>query len=387
MKRRSKELPEELWESILNRLALGDDYGDLQSPSLVCKKFLSITSRLRRKLVANSDPFNSNKCEVLSRALERFGNLKEMELVGVFPEPDVNYPVLKIASSGLDLQSLRFHDLPISPSADTFRRLGSAMKNLKALRCRGFDSLRDPDLVHIADGLPGLEELDIRYPMNKLEQWKIRYPELSKHMVTDAGIEAISRKLPGLRRVYISGNEGCSDLSLIALSSNCVLLNEITCRSCNVTRRGIDWVLCHSTNLTSLKVGFYRSLRNSTFGASDDDLKIYATGLRELDIWGYDDQERIVWSIVKAGIPLEKLKLRGGQSLFDIRGVTTLLRACPTLKHFKFEAGFSFNDDAMRDLCRCLPHIVSIKLRGVSSLTETAFSSSQKNVLRFQKLY
>ncbi|KAH7836153.1 hypothetical protein Vadar_033191 [Vaccinium darrowii] len=286
MEERCKELPEELWESILNRLTLDDDYGDLQSPSLVCKQFLTITNRLRRKLVASSNVFYSNKCEILSRALDRFKNLKEMELVGVFPESDVDYFAMKIAFSALDLQSLCFRCFPISPSAVTFSILGSTMKNLKVLRCREFGSLQDTDLVHIADAFPTLEELDIR------------------------------------------------------------------------------------KNLTSLKVGYYGPSRNSTFAY--EDLKIYATGLRELHIWGYDDQG-LLCSIAKAGIPLEKLKLVCHFG-FDICRVTTLLRLCPTLKHFKLEDGVLSNDDAMRDLCRCLPNIVSIKLRDCSSLTPTTFS-------------
>ncbi|KAH7835036.1 hypothetical protein Vadar_022255 [Vaccinium darrowii] len=204
MKERCKELPEELWESILNRLTLDNNYGDLQSPLLVCKQFLSITNRFHQKIVvAGSD--DSNQCVDLSRAIKRFKNLKQMELVGYFPESDVDFLALKIAFSGWDLQSLCFRFFPISPSADTFMRLGSTMKNLKVLRCIRFDTLRDPDLVHIADALPRLEELDIRYPL-KFFPSRSRYPEFSDSMVTDAGIVAISRKLRGLRKIYICGN-------------------------------------------------------------------------------------------------------------------------------------------------------------------------------------
>ncbi|KAH7834423.1 hypothetical protein Vadar_015850 [Vaccinium darrowii] len=168
-------------------------------------------------------------------------------------------------------------------------------------------------------------------------------------MVTDAGIEAISRKLTGLRRIYICGNRSCSDRSLIALSSNCILLNEIACSSCDITRRGIERALCHSSSLTSLKAGFCRSSRNSAFNF--DDLVIHATGLRELDIVGDDDSERLLCSIAKAGIQLEKLKLFYLSSFF-IRRVTTLLRACPTLKHFEVDCALIWiSDNAMKDLC------------------------------------
>lgn len=158
-----------------------------------------------------------NWCDALSRALERFRNLKEIRLSPLWHLSDVDSPILKIAYSGLDLQSICFSCFPISPSAASFTRLGCTMSNLKVSRCTRFISLRDPDLVYIADALPRLEELDIRYPQNKFKPSEVRYPKLSNHMVTDAGIEAISLKRPGLRKINISGIEGCLDLSLIAL--------------------------------------------------------------------------------------------------------------------------------------------------------------------------
>ncbi|KAH7862170.1 hypothetical protein Vadar_000988 [Vaccinium darrowii] len=235
-----KELPDEVWESILERLVLNDNYNHFKLPSLVCKQFLSITNRLRRKFVSKDCVLRTSWSNVLIRALERFRNLKE---IGFSPWwwtlSDVDSPILKIAYSGLDLQSICLSCFPVSPSADSFTRLGCTMSNIKVLRCTRFGLLRDPDLVHIADALPQLEELDIQYPGNKFEPSEVRYPELSNHMVTDAGIEAISLKLHGLRRINISGIKGCSDRSLVALLSNCVHLNEIQCRLCHVTRRGI----------------------------------------------------------------------------------------------------------------------------------------------------
>lgn len=358
MKQRCKELPEELWESILNRLAdEDDDYCDLQSPSLVCKQFLSITNRFRQKLAAKGNVFYNNRCETLCRALERFGSLKEIELSHLGAESDVDCQLLRIASSGLDLQSLSLYGFPNSPSANTFRILGSNMNNLKVLRCTEFVSLRDPDLVHIADALPRLEELDIRHLITK-----------SNHSVTDAGIEAISRKLLGLRKINISGNRGCSDRSLIALSSNCVLLIEIRCSTCNITAAGIDFALRHSPNLISLRARDYQS--SFTF----EDSKTYARNLRAIDLCPYGNQDRLVCSIAKAGIPLEKLILRDGyKSNLSAHAVLILLRACPTLKHFKLDCFNFLNDDSIRYLCRYLPNLVSIKLVGPSKLTPATF--------------
>ncbi|GMQ09165.1 hypothetical protein CsSME_00052641 [Camellia sinensis var. sinensis] len=100
------ELFEDCWELILNRLA-ADDINFLQSPCLVSKQCLSITNRLRHKLVASNRLFYNNNCEALFRGLPRFTNLHEIELHDlVFGDnADVNYPIRRIASSELDLHS------------------------------------------------------------------------------------------------------------------------------------------------------------------------------------------------------------------------------------------------------------------------------------------
>lgn len=167
-----KELPEECWESILYRLSI-DGYDELQAPSLVCKQFLSITNRLRRKLVAKNKVFFQNRCEALCRAFPRFRNLKELQLCdpkceGVDDIVDINYIIWKIASSGLNLQSLSFDRLQKPPSRKSFQKLGSTMQSLKILRCCNFLSLRDRDIVAIANSFSSLEELDISYPYYKL---------------------------------------------------------------------------------------------------------------------------------------------------------------------------------------------------------------------------
>ncbi|KAH7865760.1 hypothetical protein Vadar_010827 [Vaccinium darrowii] len=350
MKGQWNELPEELWESILDRLVLDEDddyelhvlnhnYDDLESPSLVCKQFLSITNRLRHKFVYKESVSGTNWCVALSRAFERFRNFKEIGLSPLSNLSDVNSPILKIAHSGLDLQSIGLHGFPISPSAASFRRLGCTMTNLKVLRCSQFVLLRDPDLVHIADALPQLEELDIKHPRNGLEPWEDRYPELSNsedrypelsnsedwypklsnHVVTDAGIMAISLKLKGLQRINISGN----------------------------------------TDICNRFKGTY----NTRFYGSSTTACLFHC---------------------KSGIRLETLELDGSHD-FNINGFTTLLRACPTLKHFALYGGYLINHNEMSEMCRCLPNIISIDL-GCSSTLTAIFSVFAKECPALSKI-
>ncbi|KAI7986788.1 F-box/LRR-repeat protein 20 [Camellia lanceoleosa] len=358
------ELFEDCWELILNRLA-ADDINFLQSPCLVSKQFLSITNRLRHKLVASNRLFYSNNCEALFRPLQRFTNLHEIELHDpVFGDnADVNYPIRRIASSGLDLHSLSLESLQKPPLPKTFMKLGLTMKNLKILRCPRAKCFRNHHLVAIADALPWLEEFGIQFSGNKFDS------KSAKYMVTDAGIEVMSRKLRRLRKINISGQVGCSDRSLIALSSNCELLVEIQCACCKVTEHGVCFVLRHSRNLISLDAGPYSSLQNDSF--TFENSMTCATSLRDIVLQPYGDHDRILSSISTAGIPLEKILIYEDSGL-SLHGLSTFLCACPSLTHLTlFNIDF-LNDDSMRDLCQYLSSLVYIKLC-CSTLTAATF--------------
>ncbi|KAF7116195.1 hypothetical protein RHSIM_RhsimUnG0035500 [Rhododendron simsii] len=348
-----KELPEECWESILNQLALDHGYNALQVPSV--------------RLYA--EPFKD------------FETLKELEICdpssGVVVDKimDIDYIISRITSSGFDLQSHGFTRLREPPSKESFLKLGSTMRNLKILRCREFFSLRDPEIVATADSFPWLEELDISGSAYYRDT--VQYPQLSNLIVTDAGMEKLSVKLLALRKIDVSRNGGCSDRSLIALSSHCVLLEEIACRSCFVTEDGVCFVLHHSPNLVSLTAGeFFPSPDlSSIFGNS----LIYARALRVLDLYDHGDVDGLLSSVVKVGIPLEKPRIETNSEYreedygFCLHGLSTFLPACPSLKHLEVWYVYFLNDHAVRDLCRYLSNIVSIKLWDCKNLTFSTF--------------
>ncbi|GMQ09170.1 hypothetical protein CsSME_00052644 [Camellia sinensis var. sinensis] len=371
MKLVCKELSEDCWELILNRLAI-DDFNSLQSPSLVCKQFLSITDRLRQKLDASNRSFYSNNCEGLFRALQRFKNLREIELCDpIFGDKaDVNYPIRRIASSGLDLQFLSLRRLQKPPFPKTFKKLGSTMNNLKILRCCYLKVFRNHHLVAIADALPWLEELDIQLSGFRSYYQRGFDSKSAKYIVTDVGIEVISRKLRRLRKIDITGQFGCSDRSLIALSSNCELLNEIRCSYCHVSEHGICFVLRHSQNLISLEAGRYYSLPDDSF--TFENSMNFAQSLRDLRIDAFKDHDRLLGSISTAGIPLEKILIYDDSGL-SFHGLSNFLCACPSLKHLQLVSIKFLNDNSVRELCRYLPNLVSIKLDFCSNITAATF--------------
>ncbi|KAL7162180.1 hypothetical protein ACSBR2_042621 [Camellia fascicularis] len=248
------------------------------------------------------------------------------------------------------------------------------MKNLKILRCCNLIGFRNQHLVAIADALPWLEELDIQsecYIQSEYNYnlWAADFKS-AEYMVTDAGIEVLSCKLRGLRKINMNGLVGCSDRSLIALSSNCQLLNEIRCSFCKVTEHGICFVLRHSRNLVCLKTRLYCSSPDDSF--TFENSMIYATSLCDLDLVASGDNDRLICSIATAGIPLEKFILHDDSGL-SLHGLVTFLCACPSLTHLELCAIQFLNDNSMRDLCQYLPNLISITIYACPKLTATTF--------------
>ncbi|KAL7162183.1 hypothetical protein ACSBR2_042624 [Camellia fascicularis] len=230
------------------------------------------------------------------------------------------------------------------------------MNNLKILRCCYLKVFRNHQLVAIADALPWLEELDIQLSGFRSYYQRGSDSKSAKYVVTDVGIEVISRKLPRLRKIDITGQLGCSNRSLIALSSNCELLNEIRCSYCNVSEHGICFVLRHSQNLISLEAGRYYSLPDDSF--TFENSMNFAQSLRDLRIDAYEDHDRLLGCISTAGIPLEKILIYDDSGL-SFNGLSNFLCVCPSLKHL--------------ELCRYLPNLVSIKLDFCSNITAATF--------------
>lgn len=196
-----------------DQLASNEDYRELRCPSLTCKKFLAITDRLRRKFSAFGNELYRNNCEALYRGIERFPNLEELELYRLYDdddddakasgEADIDTPIVKIASSGLNIRSLTLQNLPKAPSPSSVRELGSTMRNLKRLICCDIKFLGDVHIVFIADELQCLEELGIIFCNSGSRCCRTQYPQLSDRFVTDAGIEISMSSFSSRRRQMI----------------------------------------------------------------------------------------------------------------------------------------------------------------------------------------
>ncbi|RHN58485.1 putative leucine-rich repeat domain, L domain-containing protein [Medicago truncatula] len=125
---------------------------------MVCKKFLSITNRVKASLTVH-DP----TVPFLPRLLLGFLRLKVLDFSHFNGE--LEGLLHQVSQSGLDLDFVNLSNQRTVP-VDGLRELGSKMINLRVLICSNIGSLCDSHLVVIAYCFPFLEELDISFPLD-----------------------------------------------------------------------------------------------------------------------------------------------------------------------------------------------------------------------------
>ncbi|KAG5564005.1 hypothetical protein RHGRI_000248 [Rhododendron griersonianum] len=141
--------PDDCWELIFQKLR-EDDERHLDSISLVSKRFLSISNRVKLSLKY----INNKTPPLLPNLLRRFRHI-EVIVIHNNPRKDIDGLVDLISRSGvLNLQAIRFRWCMTEPPRDGFKALAlnkNIKNNLKVLDCSGFKSIQDSDLVLIAD--------------------------------------------------------------------------------------------------------------------------------------------------------------------------------------------------------------------------------------------
>ncbi|XP_052174488.1 F-box/LRR-repeat protein 3 [Diospyros lotus] len=371
MAERCEDLPDECWELIFNRL---DHHSQFEALSLVCRRFLSITDRLRTCLTILYPTIHVHG--TLSKLFNRFHRVKTIDLSRFHGE--IDRVVLEIAGSGLNLEALDVsgsHCLAM----EGLNRLGLNMKSLKVFNCAGLWRFCDSELLAIANSMPWVEELDISYPRNVFDLHR-EFENLSpdKANITDEGIRVLSSKLRGLRKINISGNEFLTDRSIDALCSNCVLLEEIVVQDCPlITHHSIGSLIRNSPNLGSVKVNGLR-----LFGSSVD-LPVsgsfgYARALSCIVMHNSFVSDEFLSMLVKSDIPLKRFSLDGCFG-FTFSGLSLLLQTYQYLEYFSLVGVDFLTDDHMSHLSNYLSTSIAVKLGFCSGLTHLTFAVLVKN--------
>ncbi|KAL8189071.1 hypothetical protein R6Q57_029332 [Mikania cordata] len=362
-----EELPEEIWELILNRL--GDDHAsEFESLSMVSKRLLSLTDRLRFHFTVVDQTYLIHG--TICRFIYRFKNLKALDL-SKLKNYNVETVLLVIARSSvalnLEVVDISNHD---SVPIEGLKELGLSNRKIKVLKCANVVKLRDADLIAIAKFHPDLEELDISYPRNKFEIDAFRSYSISEIMITDAGIEGLSSGLRNLTKLNISMNPLLTDKSLVDLSLNCLHLQEILFVKCiMITMKGVRFMVHNSPNLRSISM----CLISNIHGTDSLFINPVTSGrcLSSLHFIDSDISDEFLNSVVQADIQLKSVSLSDSCS-YSIDGLSSFLHAYHSLKFVNLTKNNSLCDNSIIALSPYLHDLVSVKLNFCHKLTSTS---------------
>lgn len=250
------------------------------------------------------------------------------------------------------------------------------MKNLRILTCFKIGSLQDIHLFAIATSFPYLEELDISYPEHEHCYSSSGLPDSGRFPVpvTDSGVYALSTKLKNLIKIDLSGNQLITDKSLIALSSNCASLREITVRHCAlITQTAIAFVISHSRELRSISASEIRLPSKHGFIESF----VYAKALCDINLSKSFVSDELLYSIVEACLPLNKLTLAHCHG-FTFAGISFLLTKYQCLSLLNLEGVRFLTDNDIVKLSKFFSMLTSINLSLCSKLTSSTFFTIMK---------
>ncbi|XP_024638483.1 F-box/LRR-repeat protein 2 [Medicago truncatula] len=300
-----KDFPQECWESIFKFLGQGKD---LESVSMVCKKFLSITNQVKFSLT-----IHDSTILFLSRLLSRFLRLKAIDFSHFNGElEDILH---QISQSGLDLDLINLSNQRTLP-VDGLRELGTKMINLRVLICSNVGSLRDSHL-----NCRSLEEISF-FQCFKISQDGIASAIRMRPSLSSISFNIEKKRIhgPGLTPLPINldlidsfvslkrlnaidlSNSFISDEFLISVADGAVnFLKKLVLQDCcNFTFSGIFYVLSKCQYVQSL------DLRKADFLTDQciNKLSIFLINLTSINLSGCCQLTNSTFFILTRNCPL-----------------------------------------------------------------------------------
>lgn len=364
-----EELPEEIWELILKGLD-DDRHSEFESLSLVCKRLLALTNRLRLRFTIVDQTYFIHG--TVSPLIHRFRHLKTLDL-SKLKHDNLETALLEVAHSSVAL-NLEVLDISNQDSIpiEGLKELGLRNRKIKVLKCANVIKLRDDDLISIAKFLPDLEELDVSFPRHKFTTSAFRSHSISELMITDEGIQGLSSRLKNLTKINISMNHLLTDNSLSYLSSNCSRLQDVSFIDCTmITMEGVRFLLDNSPNITSISMCLISNLH----GTSSLFINPTTSGksLRSLHFKDSDISYEFLDAITKAQIRLKSICLSNCKG-YTIDGIWNLLYTYQSLEFLDLSKNDSLTDTSITSLSHYLHHLVSIKLNFCKLTSNSLFT-------------
>ncbi|XP_070026612.1 uncharacterized protein [Nicotiana sylvestris] len=326
---------------------------DLESFSLVCKRFLALTNRLRRHLSLLDSTLLING--TISKLIHRFSHIISIDLSNF--QGDLDLVVLDLANS-------------VSSYTSNIEQLD--ISNQKQLPVTG---LKELGRKLKAQSFPFLEEFDCSYSSTDLNP----YPEHinpSDLAVTDSGIEVLSVNLRNLRRINVSRTELITDKSLVALSKNCLNLQGIDVVDCPlITSKGVHSILRSCTALSWISVSEIHFPRSRS---GFERLASCRRALQTLNVTSSMISDEFLLLMAKSSLPLSRLSICWCIN-FTLSGISLLLCAYQSLKYLSLVQVDFLSDESMNDLSKYLQSLVTIDVSGCKRLTISTFFTLARN--------
>nr|XP_043615449.1 F-box/LRR-repeat protein 3 [Erigeron canadensis] len=352
-----EELPEEIWELIINSCTSTTD--NHESLSLTTKRLLSLTNRLRHTFTVIDQTYIIHA--TISPFFRRFQNLKSLDLSKLsqcYLQTAI-HEITSNATSCSKLESLDISNHDYIPCIDCLKKF-----KLRVLKCANVVNLRDVDLLRIAKCFPDLEELDISYPRHNMFRTSSSIRDV---MVTDLGIRSLACGLKNLIKINLSMNVLLTDKALFELSAYCKRLQEVMFVNCTmITMSGVRFLLQNSLELT--KIGM------SHIGTTESLFVDPATSGRCLSSISFKDSDvddEFLGTIVEASIPLKSVSLPGCHK-YSVNGIVSLVCAYQSIEILDLSRNKSLSDRSVVDLSRYLHDLVSVKFNFCGKLTTAA---------------
>ncbi|XP_023744103.1 F-box/LRR-repeat protein 3 [Lactuca sativa] len=364
-----EELPEEIWELILD--GLGDDrHSELESLSLVCKRLLALTNRLRLRFTIVDQTYFIHG--TISPLIHRFRHLKTLDLSKLkhgYLETALHEVARSSVALNLEILDISNHDsIPI----EGLKELGLSNRKIKVLRCANVIKLRDEDLISIAKFHPDLEELDVSFPRHKFTISAFRNHSISELMITDEGIQGLSSGLKNLTKINISMNHLLTDNSLSYLSLNCLRLQEVSFIDCTmITMEGVRFMLHNSPNITSISMRIISNLHR--YSSLFINPTTSGKTLSSLHFKDSDISYEFLEAITKSQIQLKSISLSNCKG-YTIDGIWNLLYTYQSLEFLDLSKNDSFTDTSITGLSHYLHHLITIKLNFCKLTSKSLFT-------------
>ncbi|KEH36044.1 RNI superfamily protein [Medicago truncatula] len=351
-------LPDDCWEYVKFLIMVGYRL-HLNFVSVVSKRFLSITNRLRFSLAIYGITY-----PFLTRLFLRFTNLTSLNLTCY--SFDLNNLLFEISRFPLKLTSLNISNKSIIPT-NGLRAFSENITTLTSLTCSHISCINSTDLLVIAECFPLFEELDLSSPLecnndqllDELLEVAIR---VCCNGVTSTGIVRMivenSNSLmgfvvrPQLKSLQLDHNPWLRDESIIMIASIFPNLQLLDLTHCYEISEGICQVLKRCCKIRHLKLAYCSKLK--LLG-----MNFEAPKLEVLDLSNTMVDDETLYVISKSCCGLLQLLLKNCYHVTE-KGVKHVVEKCTKLReinlkgcfkvHANFVASMIFSRPSLREI-------------------------------------